>query len=136
MLYNPVNSQLSQTTGQTHKSEDELQNIDQIGQYLNKYTLHFIKDEYEYEWKLMSMKEKKWITLIGLIFCIMQDIIWTTLLMETSLTGKIERGVMDLIMFLSYYKVFVKKEMALNFLSGQNPFQKDGKIAEIRKESC
>ena len=130
-----MNSYHSKTSVDTQISSEDLQNVDQIGRFLNKYSLYFKNEDYEHEWKLMTIKGRKWIKLICTVFCVFQDIVWTIFLMETSLIGKIERGIMDLIMFIAWYKVFVKKETALNYLSDQNTFH-NNKIAQIRKESC
>ena len=92
---------------QTKISDEEIQNVDQIGIHLNNYTLHFKKEEYENEWKLISIKGKKWITLLGSIFCVVQDVEWTMILMDTTLIGKIERGLMDIFMLLAWFNVYV-----------------------------
>ena len=72
-------------------------------------SLQFKNGDYENEWRLSEILDRKTPAICGFVFCVLQDIVWTGLLMETTIRGKVFRGILDLMMMVSVYLIYYRK---------------------------
>jgi hypothetical protein len=87
------------------KSE-HLRKVDNIQNHLNSVTLNFKDVDLESEWRMIEINKNRIALSLGATFCLIQDVVWTMILQETALRGKIIRLVLDAIQFLSYYQMY------------------------------
>lgn len=101
---------LSADTVDIQEKRKILEKVDKLENHFNsKYKLQFINQEFEDEWRLAEIKERKAYAIGGFIWCVFQDSVCTGILLETSLEGRITRYVLDFIMFLCLVFVYYRK---------------------------
>lgn len=84
-----------------------------------------MKDEdLEYEWRLDEIHQRKMMTLSCSIAFLISDFFWTFLLSEVNFTGKAIKIILDLVIFLCFYQIFmvasVKKNNTVREILNQN----------------
>ena len=88
--------------GSTYKTQDLIQ-VDQISKYITFIGLHLKNSEYENEWLLKEIEQKKNGYAFSTFLLPFLDIVYTYIISDASLIGKITRIILDVIVFLSFY---------------------------------
>lgn len=74
--------------------------MEETDKHFHKYTLTLKDEDLEYEWRLHELASRKRVSMNMSILAALQTIVWTMILGETTLTGKIVKlGINALVFF-------------------------------------
>jgi hypothetical protein len=78
--------------------------------HANKFTLNFKDVDLESEWRLLEISNRRGIFVAAGTMCVVQDVVWTMILQDTSLSGKITRMLLNFVLFVGVYNVYYSRK--------------------------
>ena len=80
--------------------------MEEIDKHFYKYTMSLKDEDLEYEWRLQEIASRKGVSNVLSIMAISQTVVWTMILGETNLDGKIVKLAINALIFFCHAQTF------------------------------